>query len=594
MGITNSEIARVFEDVADLLEIRGDNIHRVLSYRRAAESIAETGGDLETLAAEGKLEDIPGVGATIAEKIRELLASGRLEFYERLQSEVPATLLEIIRLNGVGPKKARLFWNELGITTVDALKKAAEDDKLAALPKMGAKSQQKILDSIAAYAAYSGRINLGQAYPLAERMLNSLLALPEAEKGLVAGSIRRGKPTIGDVDLLIASQHPQPIMEAFVQQDSVERVHGQGETKSSVEVRGGLQVDLRVLEPERWGTAVNYFTGSRAHNIRIREIALAQGWSLNEHALRPLTPESEPDPRPETHRLFAEEYDLYAFLGLSPIPPEIREDQGEIELAQEHALPTLITETDLHGDLHMHTTWSDGRLSIEELIAAAHRRGRRYIAITDHSRSLTVGNGLSIERLQEQRSAVRAAVAAYDGEIAVLHGAEVDILADGTLDYPDEILAELDIVIASLHSALDMPEDRMTERLLRAIANPHVDLIGHPTAQKIGQRGPVALDLEAVFAAAAHHQTALEINANPDRLDLSAIHARRAIGCGVLLVINTDAHSNTMMDHLHYGVTTARRGWVTAGSVINTWPIASLRAWLQSRTRPQDTADDDT
>ncbi len=585
MSLSNREIAEIFENVADMMEIKGENIHRILSYRRAAETISEQVRDLAAIAAESGLTELPGIGKTIADKINEMLTTGQLEFYERLKKDVPEGVMAMKRINGVGPKKAKLFWDELNITSVDALKEAAEAGKLRDLPRMGAKSEQKILDGIAALERQTGRTRIGKARPTAERIMNYLLELPEALQGEIAGSIRRGRETIGDVDILIASDHPEPIMARFVAMQEVARVLGHGSTKSSIELHSGLQVDLRILEKARWGTALQYFSGSQAHNVRVREIALAHGYSLNEHALRPIDSDGNLIDDESGYVYCATEAEVYERIGLAWVPPELREDSGEIEAAQNGTLPELITLADIRGDLHMHTNASDGRLSIREMAEAARERGRSYIVITDHSQFSSIANGLSVERLMLQAEEVRRVNADMGDEFQVLHGTEMDIRPDGTLDYPDEVLEKLDFVVASLHYSLTQDREQITQRLLNAINNPHVDLIGHPSARYIEDRPPVDADWDAVFNAAAATSTALEINANPRRLDLSAQFARRAISMGIPLAINTDAHTAGMMDTMLYGVLTARRGWVEAGHVLNAWPFEKFRDWVDNRSR---------
>lgn len=581
--LTNREIADIFERVSDMLEIRGDIIHRVLSYRRASETIRELPRDLRAIAAEGTLTELPNIGKTLAEKIEEMLDTGELEFYNRLAQEIPPSLVDIMHINGVGPKKAKLFWDELDITTIDALKTAAEGGKLKDLPRMGAKSEQKILEGIEALSRRTGRTPLGIALPAAQAILDQLMALPEAIEGAIAGSIRRGRPTIGDVDLLVASDNAEPIMDTFVNMENVARVLGHGPTKSSIELHNGLQVDLRVLEKARWGTALNYFTGSQAHNIQMRELALKKGYSLNEHALRPVDAEGNLIDDESGHVLCATEEELYDLVGLPYIPPELREDAGEFEAARAGKLPNLIVLDDIQADLHMHTTWSDGKLSVREMAEAAKARGRKYIVITDHSQYSAIANGLPVERLLEQREEVQQVAEAMGPDFRVFHGVEMDIRSDGTLDYPDEVLAQLDFVIASLHFSLSQPRDVVTRRLLNAIENPHVDLIGHPRGQLIEQREPADLDMDVVFEAALRHDTALEINANPMRLDLEAQYARRAVEMGIPLCIDTDAHSAAQMDLLNFGIITARRGWVEAANVINTWPVERFVEWISSR-----------
>jgi DNA polymerase (family X) len=565
LALSNREISDLFGRIGDMLEIKGENIHRILAYRRAA-------------AREGGLEAIPNVGKVIAEKIQEILDTGTLAFYEKLAGEVPAGVVDILHVNGVGPKKAKMFWQDAGVTTLDALEAAAREGKLTGLPGMGEKSVARILEGIESLKRRSAdtRTPLGVALPAAEKILAYLMTLPGVGTGAVGGSIRRARPTIGDVDLLVTADDAAPVMDAFTSMESVARVLGHGPTKSSVELQSGLQVDLRVLPAERWGTALNYFSGSKEHNVKLRRIALDQGLSLNEWAL---TPENG-DPE----ILCPDEEALYARLGLQYVPPEIREDWGEIEAAQQGKIPTLITESDIVADLHMHTTWSDGTRSVREMAKAALARGRQYIVITDHSRGATIANGLDIDRLMAQQEEVRRVDAEMNGRIRVFHGTEMEIRADGTLDFPDEVLEKLDFVVASLHVGLRQPREQVTTRLLNALRNPHVDLIGHPRGQLlIVSRDGADLDMDAVFAAARETGTALEINANPERLDLEAPYARRAAEMGIPICIDTDAHSIADMDLLRFGVLTARRAWLTAPQVINTWPVDRFLAWVQNR-----------
>lgn len=572
--ITNRQLADLFDTIADMLEIKGESIHRVIAYRRAAETIRDYPRDLHVVAAEGGLEDLPNIGKVIAEKIQELLDTGKLEFYERLSAEVPPGVVEILHVGGVGPKKARMFWQDAGITTLDQLEAAARSGELRSLPGMGAKSEAAILAGIESLRARASnpRRRLGVALPAAEGILAGLLTIPGATQGAVAGSIRRGRPTIGDIDLLVTAADSSPIMDAFVQMDSVGRILGHGPSKSSVELVNGMQVDLRVLPAERWGTALLYFSGGKEHNVRLRQRALDRGLSLNEHAITVQSDGSE--------ILCETEEEVYAHLGLPYIPPELREDTGEIEAAEAGRLPDLIQFEAIHADLHMHTTWSDGTASIREMALAAKARGRKFIVITDHSPSSAIANGLSIERLLAQHDEVRRVDAGMNGEIRVLHGTEMDIKADGTLDFPDEVLEKLDFVVASLHVSLRQPREQITQRVLNAIRNPNVDVIGHPRGQLILERDPADLDMDAVIAAAAETQTALEINANPARLDLEAPLARLAAGRGVLITIDTDAHAEYEMDNMRYGLLTARRAWLTAAQVLNTWPFEQFERWL--------------
>ncbi|MCC7206189.1 MAG: DNA polymerase/3'-5' exonuclease PolX [Anaerolineae bacterium] len=564
----------MFETIADLLQVKGEIIHRVMAYRRAAESIRDLPRDVRAVAAEGRLMDIDGIGKVMAEKITELLTTGRLGFYEELTSEIPRGLVDVLRVSGVGPKKAMLFYKSLGIASIPELEAAARAGKLRTLPGMGEKSETKIIEGIEALARRTTRTRIDLALRAAQRALRPLLDLPETIRGDIAGSLRRGRPTIGDLDLLIASYTPDPIMDAFVNGVDVVRVLAQGPTKSSVELTNGQQCDLRIVPPEQYGTALVYFTGSKEHNIQLRELARDLGFSLNEWAFTPL------DGGPELH--FATEEEVYARLGMPWIPPELREDRGEIALALRNELPELIAIEDIRADLHMHSTWSDGKLSIRDMAWAARERGLSYIVITDHSQSLGVANGLTPERLRAQREEIRAVDAEMGPDFHVLQGVEMEIRADGQLDLPDDVLAELDVVIASLHVGLRQERAQVTARLLNAIRNPHVDIIGHPRGQLIPRREPADLDMDAVFAAAAETGTALEINASPHRLDLDDVHARQAADMGIRLTIDTDAHSAGELDNLPFGIITARRGRIGPRDVINTWPFEEFLAWLKS------------
>jgi DNA polymerase (family X) len=582
LSLTNREIADIFETCADMLQLRGDNIHRVLSYRRASETIRALPRDLRIISAESGLTDLQYVGKVIAAKIDEMLDTGELDFYNRLKTEIPEGLVDIMHINGVGPKKAKLFWEQLDITTVEALQKAAEENKLSALSGMGKKSQQKILDGIEALSRQTGRTSIGDALPVAQAILNMLMELPEALEGEIAGSIRRGRETIGDVDLLIASDNATPIMDTFVNMENVARILGHGPTKSSVELLSGLQVDVRVLEKARWGTALNYFTGSQAHNVRMRQIALDQGFSLNEWALSPIDENKNIIEDAEKITCDTEEK-VYQALDLQYVPPELREDQGEIEAAKNNTLPNLITRADIVSDLHMHTTYSDGKLSVREMAESCKKRGHQYIVITDHSRSLGIANGLSIERLMEQMEEVHQVNEEMGDDFHVLAGTEMDIKADGTMDYPDEILEKLDFVIASLHVSLQQSREKTTQRLLNAIHNPHVDMIGHPSARQIPNREPVNADWDAVFKAAVEHDTILEINANPIRLDLKPELARLAKDMGNLLAINTDAHNESHLDLMDFGIMSARRAWIEPKHIVNTWSFEKFCDWVDNR-----------
>lgn len=574
--MNNRDVVDMFNRVADMLSIRGDQIHRILAYRRAAESVEALGRDINQVHAEGTLTEIPGIGTTLAAKIEEMLTTGKLDFYERLSQEIPPSLVELLRVEGLGPKRVKQLYDALGITTLDQLQAAAEAGKLRDMPGMGAKSEAKIVAGIAALSRHGDdRTPLGTAWPIAQAMLAELESVPGVTRTAVAGSLRRMRETIGDIDLLVACEDAGPVMDRFCSLDNVETVAARGPTKSRVVLLNGIGVDLRVLPAERWGTLLSYFTGSKDHNVRLRELAIKKGLSLNEHAF---TPE---DGSPEI--LCAEEADVYTTLGLPYIAPTLREDRGEIEAAQAGTLPALVQTAAIVADLHMHTTWSDGKLSVLEMARAARDRGYQYIAITDHSVSLGIANGLSVERLQQQAQEIRAANAELGPEFRILHGTEMEIRADGTLDYPDDVLAGLDFVIAALHTSLSQPREQVTRRVLNAIHNPHVDMLAHPTGRLFPDRVGADLDMDAVLTAAAETGTILEINANPARLDLRDVHVRRALELGVKIAINCDAHQAREFDYLHYGVATAQRGWATAAAVVNTWPLIRLLDYLRER-----------
>ncbi|MGW8319840.1 MAG: helix-hairpin-helix domain-containing protein, partial [Candidatus Promineifilaceae bacterium] len=460
--MNNREIAQTFERVADMLAIRGDQIHRILAYRRAAENIRELGRDLHLIDEEGGLTDIPGIGATLAAKIEEMLVTDRLEFYERLAEEIPPSLVEMLRVEGLGPKRVKQIYDSLGITTLDELTEAARQGELRSLPGLGAKSEAKIVANIEALARHGDdRFPLAIAWPVAHEILSELQRLPQVQRGAVAGSLRRMRETTGDIDLLVASDDWEPIMTAFRELKIVETVLGSGSTKTSVLLLNGLQADLRVLPAERWGTLLSYFTGSKDHNVRLRELALKRGLSLNEHAFTPQ------NGGPEI--LCATEQEVYSVLGMPSIPPTLREDRGEIEAALAGTLPQLIQEGDVLADLHMHTTSSDGRQNAREMAEGARERGLRYVAITDHSASLGIANGLSVDRLRQQAAEIAELNDQLGDDFRLLHGSEVEIKADGSLDYSDEVLAELDFVIASLHVGLSQPRETVTRRLVSAI-----------------------------------------------------------------------------------------------------------------------------
>lgn len=573
---TNQQLADIFQNIACLLEIKGELIYKTLAYRKAADSLADLGRDVNEVWREGKLTDIPGVGKAIAEKIDELLSTGRLEFQEKLHAEVPPSLIEVLQVPDVGPKKVALFWREAGITNLAELEAAARAGKLRDLPGMGPKSEAKVLAGIEALSRRTHRLPLGKAWPFANELVTYLCDVQGVQIVEVAGSLRRMKATVGDLDLLAAAIDSQPIMDAFVGRPQVLEVLSHGETKSSVEFSNNVRVQLWVHPPERFGTALQYATGSKDHNVRLRGLAIKKSLSLSEQAF------TRPD---GSEILCTREEEVYAQLGLPLIPPELREDRGEIQAALAGRLPDLISLDDLRAELHTHTTWSDGKLTVKEMAIEARKRGLQVLAVTDHSFSLGVAGGLSVEEVMAQRTEIDAVQVELGDTIRVLQGCEVEIRADGTLDYPDEVLAELDIVIAALHTGLRQPREQVTKRMLNAIHNPHVDIIAHPTGRMIPNREGADLDMEAVLQAAAQSGVALEINAHPARLDLDDVYSRQASDRGILITVNTDAHSASDLDLIHFGVATARRGWVEPQQVINTWKPDRLVSWLRSRGR---------
>jgi len=571
---TNQELADIFETIANLLEIKGEVIYKILAYRKASDSLRDFGGNVYDVWQEGKLTDIPGVGKAISEKIDELYTTGHLEFLDKLSAEVPPSLAELLDVPDLGPKKIALFWKELGITDIASLEAAARAGELQSLPGMGKKSEAKILSGIEALSRRTSRTPLWKAWPYAEQLLAKLRAMPGVEKAAAGGSLRRMKETVGDLDLLVAAKDPTAVMEAFTNLPEVFQVIGSGKTKSSVEFNNGLRAQLWVHPPERFGTALQYASGSKDHNVRLRELALKQDLSLSEHAFTR---------QDHSEILCADEEKVYEVLSLPWIAPELREDRGEVQAALAGQLPRFIKLGDIQSELHTHSTWSDGKVTIKDMALAAMERGYQVLAITDHSPSLGITQGLKEEDIQPQREEINIAQEEIGDGVLILQGAEVEIKADGTLDYSDQILSEFDIVFASLHVSLRQPKEQVTQRLLNAIQNPNVDVIGHPTGRLIPDREGADLDMEAVFSAAAKSGVALEISAHPERLDLNDIHARRAIELGIVLSINTDAHSPGELDLMHFGVSTARRGWVEPQHVINAWEPIKLLEWLRSR-----------
>jgi DNA polymerase (family 10) len=593
--LTNRELAAILAGVAARLQILEANRFRIIAFQNAAESIRHLAQDINAIDAAGELTSIQGVGKAIGDAIHHLLANGSDPEFDALFEQVPQGVVDMMQVPDMGPKKAKRLWEELSIDSVDALRAAAESGKLRELKGFGAKSEEKILKGIDLLAQRAARgdderMSIGAARPLALHLIAELQAkLPDGmiERIEPAGSLRRWKETIGDVDLLCISAQPARVMEAFRSLPEVAHIAGAGETKSSVVLGNGLQVDLRVVERKQWGAALQYFTGSKEHNVAVRELALKQGWSLNEYGL---TATGGGDAAEGEQRFFEEEANLYAFLGLDWTPPELRENRGEIQAARQHTLPTLITLDALQGELHGHTTWSDGARSVAEMADAARARGYTYWNVSDHSVGLGIVQGVDAEKLRGQRVEIDAYnrhCAEQGIDFRLLQGSEVEILADGTLGLSDEVMAGLDVVVASIHSAQRQDRETITARCLKAIENPHVDILGHPTGRLIGERPPTEIDMERVLQACRATGTVVEINANPARLDVNDVYARRAVELGCKLAINCDAHSFQDMELAEYGIGVARRGWLTAADVINTRPVEAMLALLKDAQKKE-------
>jgi len=566
--LQNAQIARALETIVTLMELKDESYYRVLAYQRAAESVAALGRPVDELK---DLKELPHVGGTTAEVIRDLAEDRTPQILADLLEEIPSGLVEVTRLPGVGPRTAGRLWRELGITSVEELA-GLEEGTLAALKGFGKKSEERILRAARTYNAQERRMLLDEASALAEHLLGFLRSHPACEEARVAGSLRRQKETIGDLDLVAASNDQNVLADAFAEAPFVDEVLAHGPTKVFVEC-GGVEVDLRIVAPEAFGSLLHHFTGGQAHNIVLRERAVKMGLNISEYGLAKAgTGDYEP---------VATEEEIYARLGLYYIPPELREDTGELEAAERGELPELVEVQDVRGDLHVHTNWSDGRGSIETMAEAAIALGYEYLVFCDHSQSLRVANGLSPTRLKGKLEAVRAADESYP-EIRLLCGSEVDILKDGTLDYEDDLLAELDFVVASVHSSFRISEEAQTERIVRAMNNPYVRTIAHPTGRLLNKREPYAVDVSRLICEARATNTALELNAYPDRLDLSVPYVREAVGAGVSITIDTDAHDETALSFAKFGVSQARRAWVEKESVVNCLPWTEFEKYLKS------------
>lgn len=578
----NADIAGAFHEIAVLLELTGADTFRVRAHQRAARAIEGLTTDIAELSRKDLLA-LDGVGHKTVDKIEEFVGSGTIGELEKLREAVPPGLAEILKIPGLGPKTVRALWKTLGVETVDALRESIADGSILTVPRMGQKTVDNIVRALDFSASSGGRTPAGIAVPLAELVIEHLRAVPGVTGLTYAGSLRRGCETAGDIDILACAEDPEAAGEAFRTMPGVTDVLAAGSTKSSVRMSvpaahggpdGVIQVDLRVVPEDSYGAALMYFTGSKEHNVRLRERARARGMTLNEYGLFPGEP--GPQSRGVAAVASAREEDIYEALGLPMIPPELREDRGELDLTR---TPRLLETGDIRAELHAHTTASDGVLSIEELALEAKRRGFHTIAVTDHSKSQTVANGLSPERLVAHIAAVRAVNDALEG-ITVLAGSEVDIMPDGNLDYDDDLLAQLDVVVASPHWSLQQKPAKATERLLRAIRHPLVHIIGHPTGRLINKRSGLEPDLGELFAAAHEHGVAMEINAHWKRLDLRDVHVRAAVEAGVLIAVDCDAHSAENFDNLVYGVRTGRRGWLPPEQCVNTWDAPRLMAWL--------------
>lgn len=568
----NIEIAELFYEMADLHEILGIE-WKPRAYRNAARGL-EAADDVEKIyEKKGKkgLKEIPGVGESLAEKIIEYLKTGRIREYEELQKKFPQGVLEMMEIMGMGPKKAMRLYKKLKIKTIRELEKAAKAGKIRKLEGFGKKSEEDILKGIQTYKKGQERMLLGKALPVAQEIINRLKKLKEVKQIEPAGSLRRMKETIGDIDILVTSTSPKKVMDAFTTMPNVERVYAKGPTKSSVLLKEGINADCRVLEPKSFGAALQYFTGNKDHNIALRKIAIKKGYKLNEYGLF----------KGKKQVAGRTEEEIYKKLGMKWMPPEIRGDQGEIEAAKKNNLPKLIPYDSIKGDLHAHTKWSDGTNTVEEMIKAAIKIGHEYFAITDHSKSEHIARGMKEKELVKYVKEVNKLKKKYSKKIKVLVGSEVSIMADGSLDYADKYLKQLDWVIASVHSRFKQKKSEMTERIIKAIKNPFVNALGHPTGRLIHARDPYDVDWGKVFEAAKKHKVALEINSYPERLDLRDANVRAAVQAGVKLVINTDAHNENHLKYLRYGIAQARRGWATSKDVINSWSWKKFQKFIK-------------
>ena len=581
-----NQIANLLDQIATLLELKeGSSPFEVRAYQNAARSINALDGDIEQLAREGKLKGVPGLGPTIIKRVEEAIETGHIAVYDELASTTPPVKLEMLRIQGVGPKKINAIYNQLHVESIADLTKAIEENKVAALPGFGKKTQDNILQGIAFLEQHAGRF----LYPVAEeeaaRIQTVLAAIPEIVRMQVGGSLRRRRETIGDIDMVVSvgdaagDEIRRKIMEVFTSQPSVKAITGKGETKSSVVLRSGINMDLRVVNDSQFPYTLHHFTGSKEHHIPLRRRALSMGMTINDYGLfRGKEPHLELIP-------CKDEADIYAALGMDYIEPEMREDMGEIEAAINHTLPVLVQDSDLRGVLHAHSTWSDGQNTLREMAEACIARGFSYLGITDHSKTAAYAGGLNEEALHRQHEEIDRLNAEYAGRIRILKGTECDILRDGSLDFADEVLATLDFVVASIHSQFNLPPQEQTQRMLRAISNPYVDIIGHPTGRVLLERDGYTLDLEAVIDAAAAHGVCIEINADPSRLDLDWRYLHRARDKGIKIPIDPDAHTIAGLDKMRFGIGIARKGWLRASDVLNTMTTSELLDFFRERRK---------
>ncbi len=582
--MTKEGIAEVLEQIATLLELKGENPFKIRAYTNAARSIETFGGNLGDLKDEETLEKIPGVGKAIAAKIKELAETGSLKFFEELRAEFPGAILELFTLPGLGAKKIKALYEKLQVSSIAELQAACESGRVAELPGFGKTTQEKLSQSIATRAKHVGSFQLGEIAPEAESLQTDLRAHPDASQVCVAGSYRRHKEIVRDLDFIVATKEPAAITKSFVEHPLVESVIAQGPTKSSVRLRSGIQCDLRVVTSAEYPFALNYFTGSKEHNIVMRNRALQRGWTLNEYRIAP----APVDPKTKRKLLVGkipsirDEAELYRALELDYVEPELRENCGEFEAAAAGKLPRLVELSNLRGTFHCHTSASDGHNTLEEMAAAAQELGLQYLGIADHSRSSVQAHGLDVDRLRAQISAIKKLNAKFDG-FRLFAGVECDILRDGTLDFEDDVLAQLDFVVASIHSAFNLSEAQMTERVIRALENPYVTMLAHPTGRLLLKRDAYAIDIPAVIEAAAKTGTWIEINAAPKRLDLDWRWWPLAKAKGVKCVINPDAHRVERLQELRFGIGVARKGWLTKADVMNCLPLGKIETVLRAK-----------